>query len=73
MKSVRSKNSKIEMMLRKALWRRGMRYRIHYKDLLGKPDIVFTKARIAVFVDSEFWHGKDWETGRFQIEQAVLA
>lgn len=38
-----------------------MRYRIHYKDLLGKPDIVFTKARIAVFVDSEFWHGKDWE------------
>lgn len=47
-------------MLRKALWREGLRYRINYKALPGKPDIVFTKARVVVFCDGDFWHGHNW-------------
>ena len=48
-------------MLRKELWKRGLRYRKNYKELCGKPDIVFVKAKIAVFVDGKMWHGFDWE------------
>jgi len=60
-RAVRSKNSKIELMLRSALWNRGLRYRLHVRDLVGTPDIVFSRARLVIFVDSEFWHGYDWE------------
>ena len=49
------------MTLRKALWRKGFRYRKNDKKLPGKPDIVLTKHRIVIFCDSEFFHGKDWE------------
>lgn len=62
MRAVKSKNSKIELKLRQALWARGLRYRLHYTKLPGKPDIVFVSKQLAVFCDSEFWHGKDWET-----------
>lgn len=48
-------------MLRKALWNKGYRYRKNYKALPGKPDIALTKYKIAIFCDSEFFHGKDWE------------
>lgn len=61
MKSNKSKDTKPELMLRKELWRRGLRYRKNYKGLYGKPDIVFLGARIAVFVDGRMWHGYDWE------------
>lgn len=61
MRAIRSKDTKIEVRLRKELWKRGYRYRIHYKNLSGKPDIVFTKQKIAVFCDSEFFHGFNWE------------
>ena len=61
MSRIRSKDTSIELILRKALWRRGIRYRKNYKDLPGSPDIAITKYRIAVFCDSEFFHGKDWE------------
>ena len=60
MQHIRSKDSEIELVLRKALWNKGYRYRKNYKDLPGKPDIVLTKYRIAIFCDSEFFHGKDW-------------
>lgn len=60
MKAVKSKNSKIELMLSKALWHRGHRYRKNDKRVFGKPDITFKKFKIAIFVDSEFWHGKNW-------------
>lgn len=60
MRSVKNKNSKIELLLRKKLWDRGIRYRKNYGKLPGKPDIALTKYRIAVFCDSEFWHGYDW-------------
>ncbi|MBO6622091.1 MAG: very short patch repair endonuclease [Balneola sp.] len=60
MKAVKSKDSKIELLLRKELWNRGHRYRKHYKKIPGKPDIVFVGKKVAVFCDSEFWHGKNW-------------
>lgn len=59
MSSIRSKNTRVELVLRKALWQSGLRYRIHY-NVKGKPDIVFTKKRIAIFVDGDFWHGHNW-------------
>ena len=66
MQAIRSKDTSIECILRKELWKRGYRYRKNYSKLIGKPDIVLTKYKIAVFCDSEFWHGKNYEesTGR---------
>lgn len=64
MQAVRSKNSKIEMRLRQALWGAGIRYRLHVRKLPGNPDIVIAKHRIVIFVDSEFWHGHDWDKRR---------
>ncbi len=61
MSHIRSKDTKIEVRLRKALWQKGYRYRKNYKELPGTPDIVLTKYRIAIFCDSEFWHGRDWD------------
>ncbi len=60
MSSVKSKDTRPEIALRKALWRQGARYRVHYKKLPGKPDIVFTKAKIVVFCDGDYWHGHNW-------------
>jgi len=60
MSHIRSKDTGIEVLLRKTLWHRGYRYRKNYKLLPGKPDIVLTKQRVVIFCDSEFWHGKDW-------------
>lgn len=61
MQSIRSKDTKIEMILRKVLWSSGIRYRKNYSKIPGKPDIAITKYKIAIFCDSEFFHGKDWE------------
>lgn len=61
MKHIRSEDTRIEVMLRKALWRKGYRYRKNFKRLPGKPDIALTKYKIAIFCDGEFFHGKDWE------------
>ena len=61
MQNIRSRDTKIEVILRKALWEKGIRYRKNYSKIPGKPDIAITKYRIAVFCDSEFFHGKDWE------------
>ena len=68
MRCIRSKNTKIEIVLRKALWHKGYRYRKNYEALPGKPDIVLTKQKIAIFCDSEFFHGKDWEILKPQLE-----
>ena len=59
MSKIRSKDTKIELILRKALWSKGYRFRKNYKELPGTPDIVFKSKKIAVFCDSSFWHGKD--------------
>lgn len=61
MKKIKSTNTSIEVKLRKALWNRGYRYRKNYKELPGTPDIVLEKYKIAIFCDSEFFHGKDWD------------
>ena len=68
MQAIRSKDTKIELLLRKELWRRGLRYRKNCRDLPGTPDIVFGPAKVAVFCDSEFWHGFDWENRKDQIK-----
>ena len=61
MANVHLKASKAETDLAKELWRRGLRYRKNYRKLPGSPDIAILKHKIAVFVDGEFWHGKDWD------------
>ena len=61
MQAVKNKDSQIETALRKALWHKGYRYRKNCSGVFGHPDIVFTKQKTAVFCDSEFWHGHDWE------------
>lgn len=61
MQAIKSKDTSIEIALRKALWNQGIRYRKNYKALPGKPDIAITKYKIAVFCDSDYWHGYDWE------------
>ena len=61
MKQVKNKDSKIEILLRKELWNRGLRYRKNVNKILGKPDLAFIGKKIAIFCDSEFWHGYDWE------------
>ena len=61
MQQVKNKDSKIEVLLRKELWSRGLRYRKNVNRICGKPDIVFIGKKIAVFCDSEFWHGYNWE------------
>lgn len=68
MQAIRSKDTSIELRLRKALWDRGIRYRKNYKKLIGKPDIAITKYRIAVFCDSDFWHGYDWDNRNQRIK-----
>lgn len=65
MSRIRSKDTSIEIILRKALWSRGIRYRKNCKDVYGKPDICFKGKKIAVFCDSEFWHGKYYLEGKY--------
>lgn len=65
MSRIKSKDTSIEIMLRKALWNRGIRYRKNYKDVFGKPDICFKGKKIAVFCDSEFWHGRYYLEGKY--------
>ncbi|MBE5077531.1 very short patch repair endonuclease [Anaerotignum lactatifermentans] len=68
MQAIKSKDTSIELRLRKALWHEGIRYRKNYKKLPGKPDIAITKYHIAVFCDSDFWHGYDWENRKQRIK-----
>ena len=68
MQAVKNKDSQIEVMLRKELWRRGLRYQKNSKKVFGKPDIVFLGKKVAVFCDSEFWHGYDWENKKNEIK-----
>ncbi len=61
MSRIKGKDTSIEVVLRKALWRKGHRYCKNCKTLPGRPDIALTQYKIAIFCDSEFFHGKDWE------------
>ena len=70
MQHIRGKDTTIEVILRKALWARGYRYRKNYKRIPGSPDIVLTKYKIAIFCDGEFFHGKDWEVLKQRLEKS---
>lgn len=69
MRKIRAANSKVEVAVRKVLWHFGYRYRLHYKSLPGKPDIVFVRWKIAVFIDGDFWHGYGWEENKDKIKK----
>ena len=68
MQRVKAKDSEIEKILRNALWNKGYRYRKNVKDVFGHPDIVFKSKKVAIFCDSEFWHGYDWERKKNEIK-----
>ena len=68
MSRIRCKDTAIELSLRKELWSRGLRYRKNVKSIPGKPDIAFIGKKIAVFCDSEFWHGFDWDNRKQEIK-----
>ena len=69
MSAIRNKDSQIEIKLRQALWHRGYRYRKNYSKLPGKPDIVLVKYKITIFCDSEYFHGKEWDSLQRKIER----
>lgn len=68
MRSIKGSNTKIEIKLRRAIFNSGFRYRIHYKRLSGSPDIVFSRQKVAVFCDSDFWHGRTLDQKRKTIK-----
>ncbi|MBE8715264.1 very short patch repair endonuclease [Sphingobacterium hungaricum] len=68
MSRIKNKNTKPEILLRRALWSKNIRFRIHDKSLPGNPDVVIKKYELAIFVDGEFWHGFDWKQRRNQIK-----
>ncbi|HBS84960.1 MAG: very short patch repair endonuclease [Bacteroidetes bacterium GWF2_38_335] len=68
MKAIKSKGTKIEELLGKALWAKGLRYRKNNKTVFGNPDFTFKKQKIAIFCDSEYFHGKDWEVQKYRIK-----
>ena len=68
MQAIKSKSPKIEELLAKALWTKGFRYRRNNRSVFGKPDFTFKKYKIAIFCDSEYFHGKDWENQKHRIK-----
>ena len=68
MSKIRAKNTKPEITFRKALWAKGYRYRVDYKKLIGRPDILLKKYKTAIFIDGEFWHGHNWEARKEKIK-----
>lgn len=73
MSAIKSKDTRPELALRRALWSRGLRYRVNYEKLPGKPDIVFTKKRVVIFCDGDFWHGHNWAIrGMESLEEELM-
>lgn len=70
MQHIKARDTSIEVKLCKSLWNKGYRYRKNYDGLPGKPDIVLMKYKIAIFCDSEFFHGKDWEVLKPRLERS---
>ena len=68
MQAIRARDTSIELILRKELWKRGIHYRKNCKSVYGHPDIVFIGKKVAVFCDSEFWHGYDWKNRKERIQ-----
>lgn len=68
MSKIKGKNTKPEILLRKALWKEDIRYRVNNPRVIGKPDISIKKFKIAIFVDGEFWHGYNWKEKKKRIK-----
>ena len=68
MQAIKATGTKIEISLAKSLFAKGYRYRKNDKTVFGKPDLTFKKLKIAIFIDGEFWHGKDWEVRKNTIQ-----
>ena len=68
MQAIRNKDTKIEIKLAKSIWRQGFRYRKNNKLVFGTPDLTFKRLKIAIFVDSEYFHGKDWDKEKHRIK-----
>ena len=64
----KSKNTRAELILRHHVWNLGLRYRLHVKNLPGKPDLVFHSAKVIVFCDGDFWHGRNWKKLRGELK-----
>ena len=69
MRAIKNRKTKIEELLAKELWKKGFRYRRNNKAVFGKPDFTFKSLKIAIFCDSEFFHGNDWETTKKRIKK----
>lgn len=70
-KKNKRKDTKAEVVLRKSVWRLGLRYRLHRDDLPGKPDLVFPTDQVAVFCDGDFWHGRNWEARKKRLRRGA--
>jgi DNA mismatch endonuclease (patch repair protein) len=68
MQAIKSTGTKEEVLLAKTLWKRGHRYRKNNKKIYGKPDLTFKRFKVAVFIDSEYFHGKNWSTEKYRIK-----
>lgn len=68
MRKIKAKNTTPEIILRKALWNEGIRYRKENKGITGNPDIVIKKYKLAIFIDGEFWHGFNWKEKKKKIK-----
>jgi DNA mismatch endonuclease (patch repair protein) len=73
MRGNRARDTGPEMLLRKELRARGLRYQTHARELPGRPDLVFAEARTVVFCDGDFWHGRNWPRLRRQLEERFNA
>jgi DNA mismatch endonuclease (patch repair protein) len=72
MSRIRADGGKAEKLLRSLVWREGLRFRVHRPDLVGRPDIVFSKARVVIFVDGDFWHGRAIQESGIGVMRAQL-
>ncbi|WP_316738522.1 very short patch repair endonuclease [Pedobacter aquatilis] len=68
MSRIRSKNTRVEMLFRRALWAKNIRFRIHPHKVMGNPDILIAKYRLVIFIDGDFWHGYNWEESRKRLK-----
>jgi DNA mismatch endonuclease (patch repair protein) len=72
-RSNRKKDTRHEVLLRQALWRIGLRYRKYLASLPGNPDVVFSRAKVVVFCDGDFWHGRHWKSLKAKLQQGTNA
>ena len=68
MQAIKSKGSKDEVLLAKTLWKKGLRYRKNDKSVFGKPDLTFKRKKLAIFIDSEYFHGYNWDIQKNRIK-----